>query len=567
MTYFKLSIFLLFFLFLQKGYGQPPGETMVNPHAVATYECAGLYWKTMESGPCTVRYRAVGSEIWQDGLDLVYDEREGEYRGSIINLKPYTKYEAELSHRSENTKMEFTTRNDDFSIGKTTVIPAGESDQTITITESGRPDAYHLVTVPAETRSVLNIKNVYDAGIIIDADYVIVRGIEVRNARKDGIRIKKGHHNIVIEDCYITFWGRIGGSITNGNMEGNYDSGIYAENDCWNLTIQRNLIEEPRGASNDWETGHPAGPQGISIFQSLGGNVIRYNDIVSTEDHGFNDGIGGGSNYSTVGNMNRDSDIYGNLIRSVWDDAIEVEGSNKNVRVFGNYAEKFFNGVATASTTHGPIYIFRNVMGESRTGQRNTMGGAFVKTGEREPYNGGRRYVFHNTILQPNGVKDAFTGHVNPNCVTRNNIFDLPGRLATHREKEPASDYDYDYFSGLSKGTAEEEHGIEFYTTPAGTRLYVSSTGLEFYPRLYINSIAWGKYPYEFGDKKRNITDPMIQLKNPLIDGGIVLKGFNDDYRGDGPDLGAFETGERALEFGRRAYLSYDEGWCPWEKY
>src|SRR5690606_1183882 len=146
------------------------------------------------------------------------------------------------------------TRSDHFPIGKTTLLPEGESDKTIVITESGSPNAYHLVTVPIDSRSVVNIKNVYDYGIEIDADYVIVRGLEIRNAKIHGIRINRDRHDIVIEQCYITFWGRIGGPITYGNLEGSTDSGIYAEKGTWNLTIQRNLLEDPRGASNDWET-------------------------------------------------------------------------------------------------------------------------------------------------------------------------------------------------------------------------------------------------------------------------------------------------------------------------
>ncbi len=561
--YFLLPIIFL----VHTAYSQIPGDNPPNPYAVSTYECAGLYWKTSESGSCTIRYKEIKGNTWKKGLELVYDSRDGEYRGSIIDLAPDSEYEIELTNNSTKTRLTFKTKDDNFPIGKTTVLPEGETDKPIVITESGSPDAYHLVTVPMNSRSVVNIKNVYDHGIEIDADYVIVRGLEIRNAKIHGIRISRDRHDIVIEQCYITFWGRIGGPITYGNLEGSTDSGIYAEKGTWNLTIQRNLLEDPRGASNDWETGHPAGPQGITVVQSLGGNVIRYNDIVTTEDHGFNDAIGGGSNYSDVGNMNRDSDIYGNFIRSVWDDAIEVEGANMNVRIYGNYIDLFFNGVATAATTKGPIYIFRNVVGESRTGQRNTQGGSFIKTGEREPFNGGRRYVFHNTTLQPNGVSHAFSGHVNPNCVTRNNIFDVPGRLATQHEKGPASDYDYDYYSGISKGTAKEENGIHLSTTPSGTRLYISSHKLEFYPRNRVNSIIWGRYPYEFGDKKRDITDPVVQVKSPLIDGGIEIPGFNSDFKGTAPDIGAFETGAPPLEYGRRAYLSYDEGWCPWESF
>jgi hypothetical protein len=565
MKYLKLiSISFFTLISITIGYGQP-GEKAKNPYAVSTYECAGVYWKTPESGACKIRYREAKSKAWKEGLELVYDSRDGEYRGSIIKLIPNTEYQVELSTKSANTQLTFITRNDVIPIGKTTMLPEGESDKTIVITESGTPDAYHLVTVPPNSRSVLNMKNVFDHGIEIDADYVVVRGIEVRNARVHGIRVRRNRHDIVIEQCYITFWGRIGGPITYGNFEGNMDSGIYAENGTWNLTMQRNLIEDPRGASNDWETGHPAGPQGISIIQSLGGNVIRYNDIVSSEDHGFNDGIGGSANFSDVGNVNRDSDVYGNIIRNVWDNPIEVEGANMNIRVWGNYMDLYYSAVATATTHKGPIYIYRNVFGRSRRGQRNNIGGPMVKTGDRQGFGGGRRLIFHNTALQPNGPNNVIGG--DPNCMTRNNIFDVPGSLAPNSEKEPLSDFDYDYYSGNSLGIAKEENRIAFRTSPAGSRLYVSSYKLEFYPRSTIASVTIGKFPFEFGDRTVTITDPVFQIKNPLIDGGVVIPGFNDDYKGAAPDIGAFEVGAPPLEFGRRAYLRYDEGWAPWEKY
>ena len=546
--------------------GQQQSDKKPDLYAVSTFECSGIYWKTSESGPGKIRYKEASGNSWKNGLDLVYDSRTGEYRGSIIDLSPASSYQVELSSNSSKATLKVTTKDDRFPIGKTTVLPQGESDKTIVITESGTADAYHLVTVPEGSKSVLNIKNVSASGIEIDANYVIVRGVEIRNAQIHGILIRRDRHDIVVEQCHITYWGRMGGPITYGN-EGGSDSGVYAENGTANLTIQRNLIEDPRGASNDWETGHPSGPQGITIVQSKGGNVIRFNDIVSSEDHGFNDAIGGGSNYSFVGNMNRDSDIYGNIIRNAWDDAIESEGGNMNVRIWGNYIHFFFNGVATASTTWGPIYVFRNVSGESRTGHWNPRGGAFLKTGERNEFGGGRRFLFHNTLLQPNGVSDVFSGHPNPNCVTRNNIFDVPGRLATDRVTEIASDYDYDYFSGNTRGTAKESNGIRFGTTPSGTKLYVSSYSLEFYPRSTINSIKWGAFPYEFGDRKRTITDPVVWIRNPLLDSGTILPGFNDNFSGNAPDLGAFEVGAAPLQFGRRAYLTHNQIRAPWEIY
>ncbi|MCK9412576.1 MAG: right-handed parallel beta-helix repeat-containing protein [Prolixibacteraceae bacterium] len=556
-------LFLAVFSFVEL-FGQTTQEKPLNPFAVSTYECSSIYWETPEAGICKIRYKEVLGNSWKEGLELVYDARDSEYRGSLVGLAPNTEYQAELSTASSKTKLKFKTRNDNFQIGKTTILPTGESDTTVVITESGTPEAYHLVTVPENAKSVLNLRNTCNYGIEIDADFVILRGVEIRNAKIHGIRVRANRHDIVIEQCHLAFWGRMGGPISYGNFDGNSDSGIWADSGTENITVQRNLIEDPRGASNDWETGHPSGPQGVTIIQSRGGNVIRYNDIVTTEDHGFNDAIGGANNFSFEGNMNRNSDIYGNIIRGAWDDAIESEGANMNVRIWGNYLHRFFNGIASACTSRGPLYCFRNVFGESRTGHRNSIGGSLFKLGGRNEFAGGKRFLFHNTALQPNGAYNAFSNFSSElNCVhSRNNIFDTPGRMATNREKEPLSIYDYDYFPG-----SQEEHGIRVSTTPSGTRLFVESYKLEFYPRVNIISINWGVQPNKFGDLKVKVTDPLGWVKNPMIDGGVVIPGFNDDFKGSAPDAGAFEVGAPPLQFGRRAYLGYDEGWCPWEKF
>ena len=392
---------------------------------------------------------------------------------------------------------------------------------------------------------------------MIDADYVIVRGLEARNAARHGIYIRPGRKHVIVEDCRIVFWGRIGGPISFGNAS-NSDSGIYADRGAGHLVFQRNLIENPRGASNDWDTGHPAGPQGISLINSSGNNVIRYNEIVTSEDHGFNDAIGGGSNFSNEGSPNRDSDIYGNIIAGVWDDGIESEGANMNVRIWGNYIYRVYQHVATASTSKGPLYVFRNVFGVARRTQVDPIGGAMIKTGGRGEFMGGRKFIFHNTALQPRGAFTVFSGHADPNTVTRNNIFDCPGRLASSQAVDDPGDYDYDFYNGLERGRAQEQHGVR------GKMAYVPSHYLEFYPAPVTSRVQFGKIPVNLGGKMVEITDPVVTAPNPVIDGGARLPNFNDDFTGRAPDIGAFEVGRPPLRFGRRAV---ENVWAPWELY
>jgi hypothetical protein len=523
--------------------------------AVGTYECIGLYYKSPDLGRCRVRFRQKGASTWRDGYPLVYDRRDNEYRGSIVGLEPGTVYDIKITLDNKTGELTCTTKNDQFPIGKITYLKAGIHTKPLRITESGTPKGYHLITPAKDSKATIDVRNAEDYTCVIDADYVILRGVEFRNAAIHGLLIKSRRHDNVIEDCRFTFWGRIGGPRTYGNRGGT-DSAIYAERGVGNLTIQRNLIENPRGASNDWDTGHPAGPQAITLINSSGGNVIRYNEIRSTEDHGYNDAIGGGSNYSFEGSPNRDSDIYGNIISNVWDDAIESEGANMNVRIWNNYIEKTFQHIATACTSKGPLYIFRNVFGQSRRTHRDPLGGSMIKVGQRDEYGGGRKFVFHNTAIQPKGAFHVFSGHVNPNTVTRNNIFDCPGRLTSSRPVEIDCDFDYDLFTGMDRGIAKERHGIR------GKPSFIKSYALEFYPSSTTTKIQWGKVPIKQGDKTVTITDPVITVPNPIIDSGAKLPNFNDDYAGKAPDLGAFELGRPPIRFGRRATGNH---WAPWE--
>lgn len=538
--------------------------------AVPTFECIGLYWKPGEAGlrpgdagkvEAQVRFRQQGESVWRAGYPLSYDARDGEFRGSLVQLRSGTSYEIELSAPSgKKASLTANTRNEQFPIGKTTHLPAGELDKPLRIVESGTADAWHLVTPTPGSKTVIDVFNLQDNCIEVAANYVIIRGLELKNAGQHAVLIRKGVQNVVVEDCHITQWGRVGGARVWGVFYGS-DSAIYGETGSGGLVIQRNLIEHPRSGSNDWESGHPDGPQGISLVNSSGRNIIRYNTIRSTEDHGYNDGIGGGSNFSFEGSPNRDSDIYGNIVANCWDDAIESEGANMNVRIWGNYLDKTFVFVATASTSKGPLYIFRNVFGTSRVSHQDSSGGMIIKTagpkrylnlnGEQVPGDWGRRYVFHNTTLQPNGALNVFSDHGLGNAVSRNNIFRVRGRVyPTPGADGPPNDFRNDLTSGYLAGGFVRS-------------MFVPSERLEWFLAPAVPTIKWGRVEYSRSGKNFAITDPVVEAPNPAIDKGARLPGFNDDFQGAAPDVGAFENGNPPLRFGRDAAPGFAR--APWE--
>jgi hypothetical protein len=528
--------------------------------AIPTFESLGLYWDHAPAGErAPVKYRTAGAAEWREGYPLVYDAREKQYRGSLVQLRPDTGYEIRLTAGDDHVEFNGKTLSDKFPIGKTTELPGGTMDKTLVIREAGTGQGWHLVTPAPGSKVVSDVFNLSDYNVVVEAEYVILRGLELKNAAISGVLIRKGIQHVVVEDCHITGWGRIGGARAWGVTTG-MDSGVYAENDAGHLVIQRNLIEYPRGGSNDWESGHPDGPQGISLIDSRGGNVIRYNTIRSTEDHGFNDGFGGASNFSFKGSPNRDSDIYGNIISNCWDDCIESEGANMNVRIWSNYLHHSFVDVATAAVSMGPIYIFRNVFGESRVSHQDHSGGTMIKTGmkiieingEKVSLGLGYRFVFHNTALQPNGPSDVFSGHELHNAVSRNNIFYARGSTYPKDSGAPHNDFKNDLTGGYLGGGFVRS-------------MFLVSEKLEWFLAPTMNKIEWGRIEQVRNGKTVAITDPLVQAKNPAIDKGVRLPGFNDEFTGAAPDMGAFETGLPPLRFGREMAPGFAR--APWELY
>lgn len=512
-----------------------------DPRAVATFEAIGLYWKPgADPGPegCAVRYRRQGEAAWKAGLPLWYDERNEECRGSLVHLASGTTYEVELSAAKAKARLAAGTWPEAFPVGRTVRLPQGTREDPLVIREGGRPGAYvlyeahpHGTTLDAAGRRAHNVE--------IAAPYVIVRGLVLRGAARDAIVLREGAHDVVIEDNDISGWGRYRKTVREDWKLGvNLDSGIRAGCRRWErkaerIVIQRNRIHDPRYGANSWSFGHPAGPQGITFSHCGGNHVIRFNEIVADDPQRyFNDAIGGEDNESEDGFPRADSDIYGNVVKGAWDDGIEAEGGNRNVRIWANRIDRTAIGIATTVTHHGPIYLFRNVYARSRKlserpADRDDRGPMF-KAGDKDGYGGGRRYVFHNTSLQPRPAAGARlpagagaglsgnTGQPLANTVSRNNIFyvwrpDWPAIRETGRGAP--NDFDYDLFNGrLKVEGAAERHGVR------------ASPGFERGERLARGS--------------------------PGIDQGARLPNFNDGFVGKAPDMGACERGAPPLPAG-----------------
>jgi hypothetical protein len=550
----------------------PPPSLPAGGSATPTFESIGITWKPASApagDECEVRFRRTTECSWHDALPLWFDARTGECRGAIVGTVPDRDYVVQVGTVSDFTNELAThTWSESFPIARTVEVPSGSA--TLAITEGGTADGYVLYT--AQGGATLDAGNAHADNIVISAPFVIVRGLTLRGAQQNGIRLDDGAHDIVLEANDIAGWGRIdsdaGSSGASSAVWGmNGDAGIYSSSQTIErIIIQRNFIHDPRTDSNSWgeyrakySTSHPSGPQGIYLIHGAGQYVIRYNTITSDADHMFNDAMGGDENFSDNGFPNRDSDIQGNLIANAWDDAIESEGGNRNVRIWGNYLDHTATGVASSSTSYGPLYIFRNVYAHSRKDSTVPPDEDdrlyFEKGASVAPWGGGRRYLFHNTLLQPTddasatlplGAGQALAGNGTDrpieNTMTRNNLFQIwkPWWTAIDTNGGAGNDLDFDLYSGMiAAAPGAEAHGIDLGMT--GAPVFAEGHGWQ----------AGAAGRYQLAPVSRG------------YDEGVRIPNFNDGFSGLAPDIGAHEAGTADMRIGACAGPAPLPAFCP----
>ena len=337
-----------------------------------------------------------------DGIALEYRETDGEwqqapapvffgdalnYRGSILNLREDTEYEARL-RAGEKVLAEgrFRTWSSAVPIAKTVVLDPNAVKYPIVITDQGSPDGWIRYTTPKGV--VLGGKDVTNSIIRIQgAKYIVLDDLVVEGgggrigdlemetpvyiAESKGVRIR---------NCEFYGFGHVGHYVytdagrgrpypidvpqdsKDPGLTANWDAAIMVFPHTEELTIERCYIHDARMRSNSWYHSHPSGTEGIFLYRTGGSIVLRWNDIVGSDHNRWNDAIEGCENFGPAGGFNRDSDIYGNFCIFGNDDCIEIDGGQQNVRVFRNRFESSACCISCQGCMVSPSYVFDNLL-------------------------------------------------------------------------------------------------------------------------------------------------------------------------------------------------------------
>ena len=359
-----------------------------KPRAVPTFECMSLYWDVPGGAPqkpCAVQYRAVGTVPWRAAQALWFDAKKKQYRGSVVQLAADTEYEFSLRvENGEAATVTARTWSNRFPIASTVILPKGTAKTPLIIKEGGTASGYRLYTAAPEG-SAIDVAEAADSCVSIEADFVILRGVKCAGARVDGVRVGN-RRNVVIEGCDISGWGRrdpqAGKTLRLSgkdcailpNLAVYLDAGIrIAGPASTQIIVQGCRIHHPRYTANNWTQAspyfsksgtlstHPQGADVIVFAEVTGGHhVIRWNDLDGGDyDHMFNDALLAAE---PKGNgFIGDGDIYGNRIAHCWDDGIEAERGERNVRIWGNHFSDVIKCISVGYVWEGPLYVFRNV--------------------------------------------------------------------------------------------------------------------------------------------------------------------------------------------------------------
>ncbi len=171
----------------------------------STYNCISIYWTRPIAPSCTVQYRRdAGETTWNKAQDLYWDgvsgvpdtdvhpAHQGQFRGSIVNLRPGTLHRIKLSVPGESVKeLAVWTRADNPPTTGLPIkaIPTG-ANVSFAADSGGNDTAWQVYDGGGGT--ITNDESGPDVAITVRHNKVIIRNVNISGARKNAIVVAPG---------------------------------------------------------------------------------------------------------------------------------------------------------------------------------------------------------------------------------------------------------------------------------------------------------------------------------------------------------------------------------------
>lgn len=299
-------------------------------------------------------------------------------------------------------------------------------------------------------------------------------------------------------------------------------------------TVQHCTFNESPKSRMNWDAVKSGGVDyeagGITFYtsdQPNHGNVYRYNtftDMFDAMAPGSEDYTGYSSN----------TDIHDNVMNQIGDDGISLDGVAINIRVYNNTISNYLTGISAAPLSVGPSYIFRNLLVNSNSSgwQSNSIYTPYpFKFNVSSSFTTDWVFLYHNTSFSDIPACDGFLfkNYSNwNNIISRNNIYMGANYAFNNQSTTNPVSFNYD----------------NLYTTHASKLFYWAGAT---YNSLSAFTAATNQEANAVVANPAFVSIPNLDFHlsaaSPVIDKGMVISGFSDNYVGANPDMGKFEYG------------------------
>lgn len=308
--------------------------------------------------------------------------------------------------------------------------------------------------------------------------------------------------------------------VVRGNKIHNLQLGIFIN---WTGTdtqgndtrIENNEIYDPPVNEWPWDAVKTSSMEGTAvIIRGHIGAIVRGNNV-----HNYFNGIYTGSSGALENPaLAFDADIYNNHIHHISDDGLEPEGACVNQRFRNNVVDNMLIGISFAPITQGPTWVMRNSFA--------SFTGSSIKWASNSD---GIILFYHNTSwTNASGLNAMSTITATHNAVMRNNIFQGNGYA----------------FEEVSTGSSGHDwNRDDWYTTHATPHFKWENVNYNNIAQLCAGTgLECNGYEDAPGLTNPSGGNFMLLSSSPNIDRGIVIPGINDDFKGNAPDIGAYEV-------------------------
>jgi hypothetical protein len=343
-------------------------------------------------------------------------------------------------------------------------------------------------------------------GLTVSGRFVTVENFTVRNASW-GARVTSAD-NVVVRRLKLTDIS-FGIEVRGGTKRDHYV--------CDNL-LEGREVQWPENDDSVWDF------EGIVVTGA--GHVICHNTL-----SGFGDALGQHQNTAIP---NRSNDFYGNDVLWSGDNGIEMDFSDRNVRVYRNrFTNSGNHSISFQPVYGGPAYAIRNVI-------YNSGGGPFKFNNDPTGM-----IVLHNTAVRPGIAFAQYSGRANNFQMQNNIVIGTGNTVLDFGTSVSLAEVDYNgwrpdgsyrlgtshsSFNSFRNNSPYEHNGRLLTALPFATAITIPGSFTTFVQPL----------------------DAALSATSNAIDAGRILPNVNDGYTGAGPDLGAVERGAAAPVFGVR---------------